>query len=201
MPVVTQYASPQLIAKIVYEGHDPGDDPRWTETGAGTSEEYGRWCRHMCGMACLQMTLLHRDGIAPSLFQLLAGAREADAYVEHDNGDIKGLIYAPAADWMRSAHGLSTAVHPTLTVEELTALLDAGRMVMASVSKDIRTPDVQPSRRGGHLVLCRGRTPEGQIAFSNPSGHTPEALAPTLPIDRFAAFFGERGISLDLRPA
>ncbi|MFE2559753.1 C39 family peptidase [Streptomyces sp. NPDC059352] len=199
---MTQYASPGLIAKIVYGSHDPGDDPRWVETGAVTREEYGRWCRHMCGMACLQMALLHRDGIAPNLFQLLAGAREAGAYVEQDDGDIKGLVYAPAVAWMRSTYGLGATVQPTLTVEELTGLLDAGRMVLASVSKDIRTPeDLQPSRRGGHLVLCRGRTPDGQIAFSNPSGHTPEALAPTLPVDRFAAFFGERGISLDLRPA
>ncbi|MFD3945968.1 peptidase [Streptomyces sp. NPDC058579] len=201
MPVVTQYASPQLIAGIVYEGHDPGDDPRWAETGAATREEYGRWCRHMCGMACLQMALLHRDGIAPNLFQLLAGAREAGAYVEQDDGDIKGLIYAPAVAWMRSVYGLGATVHPTLTVEELMGLLDSGWMVMSSVSKDIRRPDVEPSRRGGHLVLCRGRTPDGHIAFSNPSGHTPDTLAPTLPVSRFAAFFGGRGISLDLRPA
>jgi len=49
---------------IAYTGLDPIDDPRWLHTGASDQAEYGRWCRHCCGMACLQMILEHRDGTA-----------------------------------------------------------------------------------------------------------------------------------------
>ncbi|MFF3460703.1 peptidase [Streptomyces sp. NPDC002730] len=198
MPTITQYASPELIAGIAYGNGDPQDDPRWRETGAPSQSEYGRWCPHMCGMACLQMALLHRDGQAPDLFLLLAGARSFGAYVEHED-TIKGLIYWPFARYVREHHSMPATVHGELTMAELTAELDAGRMVMASVSKGIRTPEQDPPKRGGHLVLVRGRTPAGEIAFTNPSGHTPDALAPTLPAARFADFFGGRGVSLDLR--
>ncbi|WP_372470333.1 hypothetical protein [Nonomuraea aurantiaca] len=83
---------------------DPADDPRWPASGARTRVEYGRWCRHACGMACLQMALDHRDGHAPPLQELLHGCRAYGGYVEHDDGRIKGLYYAPFADYVRAAH-------------------------------------------------------------------------------------------------
>ncbi|MGW1280194.1 peptidase [Streptomyces tsukubensis] len=199
VPVVTQYASPEMIFAIAYEGHDPGDDPAWEVSGAASQEEYRTWSRHLCGMACLRMTLLHRDGDAPALFGLLAGARHHGAYTE-EGEVIKGLIYDPFARYAQAAHGLAAAVHPRLTLDELTDLLDAGRLVMASVHKGIRTPRQDPPNRGGHLVLVRGRTPEGDLVFNNPSGHTAATREATLPASRFAAFFAGRGVALDLRP-
>ncbi|MFF3714037.1 hypothetical protein [Streptomyces phaeochromogenes] len=81
--VVTQYASAELIGRIAYDGYDPADDPNWQESGAPSQSAYGRWCRRLCGMACLRMVHMHRDGQAPSLFQLLAGARQYGAYVKY----------------------------------------------------------------------------------------------------------------------
>ncbi|MFE1841671.1 C39 family peptidase [Streptomyces sviceus] len=195
---MTQYATRALIDRIAYSGHDPADDPGWATTGAPSQTTYGRWCRHMCGIACLRMVLLHRDGQAPMPFQLLAGARRYGAYVKQDDGTIKGLIYAPFAEYARDTHDLPVTVHGTLEMSELVDLLDAGRMVMASVSKEIRRPEIDPERRGGHLVLAIGRQKD-QIVFRNPSGHTPKAREATLPTRRFADFFGGRGVSLDLR--
>ncbi|MEU1628200.1 C39 family peptidase [Streptomyces sp. NPDC020096] len=200
MPVVTQYVSPDLIGAIAYDGHDPAQDPNWQHSGAPSQQTYGRWCRHMCGMACLRMALLHRDGQAPSLFQLLAGARTYGAYTEDDSGQIKGLIYAPFAAYATASHQIGATVHRELTMEGLTRALDVGHMVMASVSKDIRTPSRQPERRGGHLVLAIGHH-SGHIHFRNPSGHTEQTRSPRLPVAVFAEFFGGRGISLDLTPA
>ena len=60
--VFTQFQSPDRIAGIVYEGADPADDPLWQRSGAASPDEYGRWCKHACGMACLQMVLHHRAG-------------------------------------------------------------------------------------------------------------------------------------------
>lgn len=197
VPVVTQYASPYLIERIAYDGHDPRDDPEWATTGAPSQSAYARWCRHMCGMACLRMALLHRDGQAPNLFQLLAGARHYEAYARKD-GEIKGLFYVPFATYAYETHDLPVDVHGVMDPHDLLDLLDAGRMVMASVSKEIRRPERDPERRGGHLVLAIGHH-EGQIVFRNPSGHTPEAREAILPLDRFNDFFAGRGISLDLR--
>ncbi|GGZ05792.1 C39 family peptidase [Streptomyces poonensis] len=197
VPVVTQYATPELIGRVAYDGHDPADDPAWKTSGAPSQSAYGRWCRHLCGIACLRMALLHRDGQAPNLFQLLAGARHHGAYIDQGGGTIKGLIYAPFAEYTRDSHGLPATVHRELEMGELVDLLDAGHMVMASVSKEIRRPEHEPARRGGHLVLVIGR--EGDlIHFRNPSGHTPHARQASLAVDRFDAFFGGRGLSLYL---
>ncbi|MCZ4603337.1 C39 family peptidase [Streptomyces sp. Lzd4kr] len=197
VPVITQYATADLIAAIAYDGHDPADDPAWASTGAPTRAVYARWCRHMCGIACLRMALLHRDGQAPSQFQLLSGARHYGAYVQQNGGHIKGLIYAPFATYVRTTHALETEVHPQLPMAGLIGLLDAGQMVMVSVSKEIRRPENEPARRGGHLVLAIGHE-NGQILFRNPSGHTPEAREGSLPAERFEAFFAGRGLSLHL---
>jgi hypothetical protein len=117
--VHTQYASPDLISAIAYEGHDPGTDPRWALSGAADAAEYGRWCRHCCGMACLQMILQHRDGTAPDLLPLLRTAVTYGAYVEQGGGGVRGLVYAPLADCVGAefgltAHGLarSLAIEP-----------------------------------------------------------------------------------------
>ncbi|GHE57211.1 transposase family protein [Streptomyces capitiformicae] len=166
--------------------------------GAPTQKIYARWCRHMCGITCLRMVLLHRDGHAPSMFELLNGACRYGAYVKQDDGTIKGLIYAPFVEYVADTHRLPGEVHGELDLDGLVDLLGAGRMVMVSVSKEIRRPDIAPERRGGHLVLAIGRR-DGQIILRNPSGHTPEALAPTMPLDRFGAFFGGRCLSLDPR--
>ena len=197
VPVITQYASPDLIERIAYDGHDPADDPRWAESGAPTMAAYARWCRHICGITCLRMALVHRDGDAPSLFQLLAGARTFGAYTQED-GKIKGLIYAPFAAYARESHDLPVDVHGVMEPHDVLNLLDAKLMVMVSVSKEIRRPDVTPERRGGHLVLAVGHE-KGRIVFRNPSGHTPEARSPSLPLHRFVEFFAGRGMSLDLR--
>ncbi|MFC4507010.1 MULTISPECIES: C39 family peptidase [Streptomyces] len=195
--IVTQYATADLIGGIAYEGHDPGADPAWKTTGAPSQHIYARWCRHMCGVACLRMVLLHHKGYAPNLFALLQGARHHGAYVRTGN-DIKGLIYAPFVDYVQQTHDLDAAVQGNLDMDGLLALLGTGHMVMTSVSKEIRKPEADPERKGGHLVLAIGYR-DGRIHFRNPSGHTPESRAAALPPDRFDAFFGGRGISLDPR--
>ncbi|MFD7881111.1 C39 family peptidase [Streptomyces bauhiniae] len=196
VPVVTQYATADLISRIAYEGYEAGNDPRWQTSGAPSQRVYARWCGHICGIACLRMALLHRDGHAPDLFTLLQGARHFGAYVREAGGtEIRGMIYAPFAQYVRATHHLPATVHGTLEVEELVDLLDGGRMVMASVSKEIRRPEREPERRGGHLVLAVGHR-HGQILFRNPSGHTPQSRSAALPVERFGVFFGGRGVSL-----
>ncbi|MEV6158478.1 C39 family peptidase [Nonomuraea sp. NPDC052129] len=190
--------SPERIAAIAYHGADAADDPLWHVSGAASRSEYGRWCGHACGMACLQMALDHRDGHTPPLLDLLHGCRAYGGYIEDAAGQIKGLYYAPFADYVRAEHGLHADVHPHLAAAELPGLLADGHLVIASVHKEIRRPEVPSPGRGGHLVLLTGHD-HGLIHLHNPSGHTPHARQASLPIDVFETFFGGRGIALRTR--
>ena len=117
----TQFASPDLIKAIVYEGLDATNDPLWPTSGAVDLAEYRRWCGHCCGMACLQMILQHRDGTTPALLPLLRGARRHGGYVEQADGSIKGLIYAPFVNYIVDEFSLTGQVHPNLPLEQLSA--------------------------------------------------------------------------------
>lgn len=193
---VTQYASPELIERIVYAGHDPGDDPAWAVSGAASREEYGAWCGHACGMACLRMVLAHRYGDAPPLLELLHGTRKAGGYVERPDGTVKGLIYAPFVEYVRDSHRLDAHVRTDLDTEALRSELDRGRMVIASVHKEIRRPDRAAPGKGGHLVLVIGHR-DGLLHFRNPSGHRPDTVTATMAETTFAAFFAGRGVVVD----
>jgi hypothetical protein len=60
----------------------------------------------LCGMACLRMALIARDGHAPTLFTLLSGCLKAGGYVEHPDGSVTGLLYRPFADFTRDRYQL-----------------------------------------------------------------------------------------------
>jgi Peptidase_C39 like family len=189
----SQYASPGLVAAIVYRGADPAGDPRWAESGTPTRAEYGRWCGHWCGMACLAMILEHRDGSAPSLHRLLTGCVAAGGYRVKQDGTIEGLFYEPFARYAAAAHGLAAEVHRHLPASEIPARLAAGQLVIASVHPEIRRPLLPSPGRGGHLVLVSGYD-EDLLHVRNPSGHTPGARSAVLPAGRFAGFYAERAI-------
>jgi hypothetical protein len=197
VPVRSQFTSPELIEAIVYAGHDPAGDPRWRESGAPSRAEYGRYCIHWCGMACLAMILTHRDGTSPGLYQLFTGCAAAGGYQEQPDGTLRGLIYQPFAGYVADAFGLRARVHRDLPVTALRDRLAAGDLVIASVHKEIRRPDLAPRGKGGHLVLVTGY--DGDLVhLRNPSGHTGSARSAVLPAATFAGFYAERGISVNL---
>ncbi|MDF3139920.1 MULTISPECIES: peptidase [unclassified Streptomyces] len=195
MPAVTQYQSPDFIAAIAYEGADPADDPLWWRSGAGSREEYGFWSRRSCGMACLQMVLTHRGQPVPPLQHLMRDGIACGAYRPKEDGSVLGLLYAPFLEYVREVHQIDGAVHPELSLRELSEELDRGGMVLASVHKEIRRPSLPSPGRGGHLVLAIGRDSRG-VHFRNPSGHTEEARYGLLPAEVFETFFGRRGVTL-----
>ncbi|MGF1646053.1 MAG: C39 family peptidase [Kineosporiaceae bacterium] len=195
VPLVTQYATPGLIDAVAYGGLDPADDPAWAETGARDLADYARWCRHACGMACLRMALLHRDGHAPPLFELLRAGLPHGTYVA-EQGTIRGLYYAPFVTYVREAHGLDGHVHHDLGADGIRREIARGRLVMASVHKEIRRPERPAPGRGGHLVLVTGFEAH-TLTFHNPSGHRSDTRVATLPTSVFESFFARRGVTLD----
>ncbi|MFF3952568.1 peptidase [Streptomyces sp. NPDC001890] len=193
-PVHTQFASFGLVGPIVEDGLDPATDPAWADSGAASPAEYARWSGHLCGMTCLRMAL---GAGAPSLFALRDGALGYGAYTEDAQGEIRGLIYAPFAEYAREVHGVDATVHRHLSPEEILGLLDGGRTVMASVHYGIRYPERPAPGRGGHLVLLTSRTADGGgVHFHNPSGTTAKTRTAELALPDFERFFAGRGVSL-----
>lgn len=197
VPVHTQFASFELVGPIVENGLDPATDPAWADSGAESPAEYARWAGHLCGMTCLRMAL---GADAPSLFALRDGALGYGAYTEDTDGSIRGLVYAPFVAYVRERHGLDATVHRHLAPEEIPALLDEGRSVMASVHYAIRHPRRPAPGRGGHLVLLTSRTADGTgVHFHNPSGTTAATRSAELPLAEFERFFAGRGVSMRVR--
>ncbi|MEU9758351.1 peptidase [Streptomyces sp. NPDC047987] len=197
VPVLTQFASPDLVGPIVEDGVDPATDPAWADSGAASRAEYARWSGHLCGMTCLRMAL---GAGAPSLFALRDGAVRYGAYTQDADGVIRGLVYAPFAEYVREVHGLDATVHRHLSSREILGLLDGGRTVLASVHYGIRRPELSPPGRGGHLVLLTSRTADGTgVHFHNPSGTTTGTRAADLSLPDFERFFAGRGVSLVAR--
>ncbi|MFG2497854.1 C39 family peptidase [Streptomyces sp. NPDC048441] len=196
VPSLTQFASPGLVERIVYGELDCAADPAWAESGATTLDDYARWCSHLCGLACLKMAL---GPSAPSLFELRDGALKYGAYTESADGaagTIRGLIYAPFAEYVRDVHGVNATVHRHLTVEEILGLLDEGRSVMVSVHFEIRRPHLPSPGRGGHLVLVTGRSADGGLHLHNPSGIDAGTRMADMALSDFEPFFAGRGVSL-----
>ncbi|MFJ9038173.1 peptidase [Streptomyces sp. NPDC102406] len=193
-PSHTQFASPDLVGPIVSGRFDRARDPAWRESGAATVEDYARWCGHLCGVTCLRMAL---GTEAPSLFELRDGALKSGAYTVDTDGVIHGMVYAPAAAYMAETHGVRARVHRELTTDGIGELLDAGRLVIASVHHAIRRPHEPAPGRGGHLVLVTSRTPDGAgLHFHNPSGTDAATRTADLPVQRFGDYFAGRGMSL-----
>ena len=134
--------------------------------------------------------------MAPRLYELAMGCREYGAYVD-EPGRPRGLIYRPFAEYARDKHALQADVITELDPARLTAELEAGRLIIASVHPEIRHPDNDPPGTGGHLVLVTGHA-NGLVTFHNPSGHIPEAGVATLPMPVFDRFAAHRGIALHL---
>jgi hypothetical protein len=195
VPWITQYATPSLIAAIAYEGHPAAEDPGWRESGAPDGAAYGRWCTRWCGMACLRMALIARDGHAPSLFALLDGCLDYGGYVEEPDGRVTGLLYQQFSDFTRERYQLQVDIITDLGPGRMIRELDQGRLLMASVHKEIRRPDRDPPGTGGHLVLVTGYA-GGQVTFHNPSGHARQAGIATLPMRVFDRFAAHRGMAL-----
>ncbi len=191
----SQYASPDLINAIAYHGHDPADDPNWRQTGTPSQAQYARWCRQWCGMTCLQMILTHRNGTAPSLHTLVIGCQAFGGYQEQSDGSIRGLVYEPFARYVGAVHDLGAQIHRELPIAGIRDQVAAGHMVIASVHKEIRKPDLPATGKGGHLVLVTGY--DGDLVhFRNPSGHTENTRTAVLSFATFAAFYAERAISI-----
>jgi hypothetical protein len=200
IPYRSQYASPELVAEFVAGRLPLADDPRWQESGALDREEYVRWARCGCGMACLQMILEGRGEPVPPLAEL---GRRAIAYGAYEAAPARGfgpLIYAGFTDFVAAEFDLRARVAAPLTLGELLAVVRGDEVVLASVSVEIRALPDQPHRRGGHLVLVIDVSPDGRrVCFHDPAGERPQSSRRVwLERELFGRYYADRGVAVEL---
>jgi hypothetical protein len=193
-PYYSQWETPQLVRAILRGQILAREDPAWASSGAVTPEEYEWWGRRVCGMACLRSVLAARGITPPPTVTLAKSVLAAGGYRYRADGGLDGLIYAPFVRWLATEWSIDAEVAAPLTVSSVSTAVDAGAMVMASVSPEIRRPGASPSRLGGHLVLVHDRTAT-ELTFSNPSGDTADNQAGArVTYGQFRAVFAGRGV-------
>ncbi len=200
IPYRSQHASPELVGEIVAGRVAIEEDPRWRESGASDLHEYRRWARSGCGMACLQMILEARGEPAPPLAELGRRAIRYGAYEAQPARGFGPLIYAGFVDFVASEFDLAARVASPLPLVDLAGAVAGDEVVLASVSAQIRTPEVEPERRGGHLVLVIEVSADGErLCFHDPAGDGPQSAgAVWLSRETFGRFYAERGIAVAL---
>jgi len=200
IPYHSQYASPELAAEFAAGRLAIGADPRWQESGALDLDDYVRWARCGCGMACLQMILGARGEPVPPLAEL---GRRAIAYGAYEAAPARGfgpLIYAGFVDFVAAEFNLRARAAAPLTLAELLAAVRGDEVVLASVSVEIRALPDQPRRRGGHLVLVIDVSPDGRrVCFHDPAGDRPHSSRRVwLERELFGRYYADRGVAVEL---
>lgn len=192
-PYFAQWETEELAC-----GDDPARfDPLWARSGAKDAAEYHRWADHLCGIACIRMALGALGREVPSAHALRREVQALGGYVEREDGDIAGLIYAGAVEWLR-ARGVDARIALDEPCEDIPAKLARGALYVASVHASVRTPGREPPQRGGHLVLVFGEDEDGRLRFHNPSGHSPETRRDArLSLADFARYHADRGIVIE----
>jgi hypothetical protein len=198
-PYESQWGDLACNAPLIERGESPAGFFDWRTEEYPSEAEYLFWSRHVCGLAGLRSVLrawIPSAGALP-MHELITRAVARGA-LTRDGDAVGGLYYRPFAEWVRDDFGIEPVVHPRIDVPELLAEVGAGRVVLASVSSEIRYPERPATRRGGHLVLVHAF--DGKTAtFHNPSGVGSTAADARLGVADFARFSAERGVTL-VRP-
>jgi len=193
VPYYCQWESPELVPAFIDGSLSAAEDPRWSDSGAQSPQEYEYWSFKVCGLACMKMILASRAMPVPPMMRLVEGALRWRAFVA-EAGRVAGLIYRPFADWLAYDYNIKADVMPDLPLAVLADAASPATPVMASVHSSIRWPERTPPDRGGHLVLVTGAS-AGMVRLHNPSGLPAVSQCDTLvPENDFARFFARRGI-------
>lgn len=197
VPYFSQWESMHLAPGFLDRSVALTDDPLWETSGAASKEEYARWANHICGMACLKMILATKPGIIYPTLVLARIATQYGAYrVQGD--EIKGMIYAPFVTMLAEKFNLFSRVMTNFPARDIAPHVTRNTLFIASVHPSIRQQQAQPPAKGGHLVLIT-HADEDNIVFHNPSGDSENSRANvTMPCDRFARFYAERGVLVSL---
>lgn len=197
IPYFSQWESPTLVKDIIENKISAKDDPLWRESGAKTKEEYELWSWNSCGMACLKMLLSYKFKKDFPLVELGKKCQKYGGYVSKE-GRLDGLFYKPFIEFIKKDFNLLSKVKSPMVLEDIINALDKNKLVIASVSNEIRNPRSEPYQRGGHLVLVVGYDFSRRLLYlHNPSGYWKESQEyASISFEDFNKFFSYRGFTI-----
>lgn len=196
LPYFSQWESRELVEKIITKQIEAKDDPRWRESGAKDVKEYTSWSWSCCGMACLKMILAHKTNEVIPLVTLGKQCVKYDGYkLPLENHP--GLYYKPFVQFTKEKYSLNGKATSALTLTDIKNTLSSGGYVIASVTPEIRFPEKDPAKKGGHLVLLFGYDDSRQIIYlHNPSGFKDSQEKVVISYSQFRKFFDNKGIMI-----
>lgn len=172
----SQWESPKLVDEIVTRKILARDDPKWSNSGAKSSEEYEYWSWNICGMACLKMILARKTGKEHKTIEL---AKKCEAYggYRQQAAEVEGLFYRQFCQFLKQEFNLKGRIFRYfLTIGRIKKELKKGNCFMVSVSSSIRKLNHTPEHKGGHLVLMTGYDDDKKTLYlHNPSGFFDES--------------------------
>ena len=198
VPYYSQFCSPELILKIIRGEVRAEDDPRWEEFGARDREEYAYWSWKACGIASLKMAVEALGVPARPMMEWIEEGVADGAFLSSERageGKPSGWIHKSLVELARR-HGLDGECVPRADLKDIASAIDAGRLVIASVSHELgEWGEITGS--SGHLVVVHGYSRlEGEVEgvmINNPSGRFPELRQDCwLSAERFSSGFSGR---------
>jgi hypothetical protein len=202
VPYICQFASPALVKAFIDGERALESDPNWAAYGAESPAEYAHWALRACGVVCVKMAVDGLTGVesGPVMDWVRAGLA-LDGYLAEQRADRRveiGWKHAALAQ-LAADRGCEAALVQHLTLDDLAAHVEAGKIVIASVSSEIGE-GLPITRRNGHLVVVYGIALDGEgeveaVILHNPSGRTAALQAGArVPAGRFREAFSGRGI-------
>ncbi|GAB3575963.1 C39 family peptidase [Leifsonia lichenia] len=205
-PYESQWGDPRCNEALIVRGEDPAALHDWARDGYASADEYRYWASNVCGLACLRsvMRVWRPAAAAATMRDLIDGATSAGALIPEAD-TVRGLYYRPFLSWIAAEFGLDGEVVEGSTAREhfesvgrsafveRSASTGRGVVAIASVTPEIRFPERQNDRVGGHLVLVHGFDGE-TVSFHNPSGIGATAADASLHVDDFQRFYAGRGM-------
>jgi hypothetical protein len=208
VPYICQFASPALVKAFIDGERTLESDPEWAAYGAESPAEYAHWAMRSCGVVCVKMAV---DGLTGAesgpVMDWVRDGLALDGYLAEQRADRRveiGWKHAALAQ-LAADRGCEAALAQRLTLDDLAAYLEAGKIVIASVSSEIGE-GVPITRRNGHLVVVYGVAlgVGGEVEAAilhNPSGRTAALQAGAcVPAGRFREAFSGRGIIVAAAP-
>lgn len=194
VPYFSQWESRELVEKIITKQIKASDDPRWRDSGAKNVQEYTSWSWSCCGMACLKMVLAHKNNRVIPLVTLGKQSLKYGGY-KLPLQDHPGLYYKPFVNFIKSEYGLEGKAVSALTLNEIKQTISSGGYAIVSATPEIRFPDRNPTKHGGHLILLFGYDDVKKVIYlHNPSGFRDSQEKVEIPYRQFKKFFDNKGI-------
>lgn len=131
------------------------DGRDWRDLGLKNIREFQTLFNASCGIYCLKMILKTYFDEEYSIVKLMKTSLSYNVY-DLDRIDL-GMRYLEFTKFIKREFGLEAEVHKVLSISKIKYLLSRQELVVASVSSQIRFPNIKDKvNKGGHLVLISG---------------------------------------------